>query len=340
MGPAGGLMKKILVFTDAWYPQVSGVVTCWDNVKRELCSMGHEVKLVSPYDFKIRFDLPAYSEIAQPVDLWNVFKIVGDFKPDVVHITTPEGAVGWAGKLYCYFTNKPFTTSYHTKIPEYVKMYAGIPLRVSYLYEKNVHRNARKVLVTTKSMKEELGSFGFNEDKMVVWSRGVNLEKFSPRNKIDLGIKGPILMYVGRVSIEKDLELFLDCKVPGTKVIVGDGPHLKYLKNKYRDVIFTGYKFGDELYRYYASADVFVFPSSSDTFGLVLLEAIASGTPVAALNVPGPKDVLEEGVNGYFRGGLENSIVKCLSLDRNVVAESAQKWSWRRCAEIFIESVT
>lgn len=332
-------MSNILIFTDAWYPQVNGVVTCYSNIKKELEVLGHTVKICSPKDFKYTISLPTYSEIKQPLDLWSVFSIVGDFAPDYVHIATPEGLVGWAGKLFCKTTQRTYSTSYHTKIPEYIKIRTGIPLCLTYLYERFMHKSSKRILVTTNSMKEELATFGLPRNKMAIWLRGVDLDKFSPMNRKDLEFKHPILLYVGRVSVEKNIESFLDSKVEGTKIVVGDGPYLNYLKNKYKDAIFTGYKFGTELSILYASADVFVFTSSTDTFGLVLLEAISSGTPVAAFDVPGPKDIIEKGVNGYLEGSIEDSINKCLLLDRRLVVESSTKWSWKNCTKTFLDSL-
>jgi glycosyltransferase involved in cell wall biosynthesis len=326
---------NILIFTDAWLPQTNGVVTCYINTIKEL-EKKHKVIIISPQDFKYTIPVPSYPEIKIPIDIWSVFKILKDFNPNLIHIATPDATVGLAGKLYCFLKNKKYTTSYHTRLPEYIAERYPIPKFLIYYYERFCHSGSKNILVTTESMKDELKQHGFNSNKMSIWPRGVNLEKYNQKNRVEL-FKRPVFLYVGRVSVEKNLEKFLNCDIEGTKVIVGDGPQLQQLIRKYPNVIFTGYKFGKELQQLYASSDVFVFPSLTDTFGIVLLEAIASGTPVASYDVTGPKDIIINGVNGYRGSDLKECIEKCLLLDRNIVSKSANIWTWESCTNIFFK---
>lgn len=329
---------KILIVTDAWHPQINGVVRTLENTGRELEKKGHIVKFLTPQNVLFRtFPLPSYPEIKLP---WNVWRVPDAFKvydPDVVHIAT-EGTLGVAARMYCYKHNIPTTSSYHTKIPEYIQeRFSFVPLELGRKYMRWLHKHNEKVLVTTPSMKEELEQWNLHQN-LIVWRRGVDLEMFNPKYRNRLGqYDHPVLLYVGRVSVEKNLNAFLSLPTNlGHKVIVGDGPDKSKLLFKHPEVTFTGYKHGHELASIYANADVFVFPSKSDTFGLVMLEAMASGTPVAAYPVTGPKDVIINGVNGFMDENLQLAVEHALNIDRSYVRTHTEvHYSWEQCAATF-----
>lgn len=329
---------KILIVTDAWHPQVNGVVRTLDEVGKELVKMGHEVSYITP-DLFSTIPTPSYPEIRLAVNVWKVPTMIREARADVVHIAT-EGPLGATARMYCAIKKIPFTTSYHTKMPEYVHMrYPFIPESFMYAYMKWLHKPSRAILVTTDSMKRELTEHGF-KNNLVVWSRGVNYDVFNDVGHINHD-DTKVLLYVGRVSVEKNIEAFLDVKVNDVvKIVVGDGPkqYVDQLKAKYKDVPFVGYKTGNELAHFVKNADVFVFPSKSDTFGIVMIEATACGTPVAAYPVTGPIDFIVNDVNGYMDDDLSFAIQKCLHVNRNKCADyTKQNYSWKRCAEIFLE---
>jgi len=331
---------KILIVTDAWDPQVNGVVKTLQATGKELEKKGHEVVYLTPSHPKFKtFPTPSYPEIRLVWNLWHVGKIIKEIKPDAIHIAT-EGTLGMAARTFCYRKKLPITSSYHTKTPEYInKRLPWFPLSWGYRFMRWLHRDSRAVLVTTESMKKELDAWSLHP-KMVVWSRGVDLELFNPDirwNKPPHHLNS--LVYVGRVSVEKNLEAFLDLNIPNSnKIIVGDGPDRKQLEEKYTDAQFIGYRHGEELAKCFADADVFVFPSKTDTFGIVMIEANACGTPVAAYPVTGPKDFVENGVNGFLEENLDDAILKCLSLNRDDIRKFAEEnYAWSHSAEIFEE---
>ena len=329
---------KILIVTDAWYPQINGVVRTLEHTGKELEKMGDEVVYLTPNEpgFKT-FGLPSYPEIRMPWNVWKVGRIIRNIKPDAIHIAT-EGTLGMAARSFCYFHKIPITSSYHTKTPEYIKArWPQFPLAWGYWFMRWLHKDSRAVLVTTESMKQELDSWSLH-DNMVVWTRGADLELFNPNlreNKPPAHMRK--LLYVGRVSVEKNLEALLDLKIPNTvKVIVGDGPDRERLEKAYPDAHFTGYKAGLELAKEYADADVFVFPSKTDTFGIVMIEANACGTPIAAFPVTGPKDYVVQGVNGYLYDDLEYAVQKALEMSRDVVHKFVEEnYSWKKTAHVF-----
>jgi glycosyltransferase involved in cell wall biosynthesis len=328
---------KISLVTDTW-DNINGVVTTLRNTVKNLESMGHKVQVIEPSQFRT-LPAPGYPEVRLSWDIWRVGKMLADFKPDAIHIAT-EGPLGLAARWYCKVDrmNLPHNTSYHTKFPEYLNEYCGLPINWGYWLIRWFHKFSTKVLVTTDSMHDELSARGFH--RLAVWKRGVDRTLFSPdRRTIDRPAK-PILLCVSRASREKGLDDFCSLTVEGTKILVGDGPYLDELKSRYPDVIFTGYKSGESLADYYANADVFVFPSTTDTFGVVMLEAISSGTPIAAYPVTGPVDVVEEGINGSLDIDLHNAVIKALACDRNRVAHSADRWDWRSCTETFLTNLT
>ena len=329
-------MKQIAIFTDSWYPLVNGVVTTLQHIADELREQGYDVLVFHPGLCSKTFKCPSYPEIMlawRPhVHIKQFFK---DYQPQAVHIAT-EGPVGYAARKWCIDNGKPFTTSYHTKFPEYVRARYPIPLSFTYRYLRIFHSEATATLVTTDSIKKELEERKFKN--LITWGRGVDTKKFAFKP----GEDNHSLIYVGRVSIEKNIEEFLKLGINGyKKVVVGDGPDLPELKKKYPHVDFQGYKKGDDLVKAYQDASIFVFPSKTDTFGLVMLEANACGLPVAAYPVPGPIDVVQNGVNGYLNDDLGSAVLQAIN---RVKPEScrafAEKHSWNSCAKIFLDTLT
>lgn len=336
---------NILIITDATTPQVNGVVTTLQNVTYELKNMGHVVHWLDHRLYRV-FSLPTYREIDVAWTIWNTGKFIREYinnkRVEAIHIATPEGPIGLSAKIYLDKHNIPYTTSYHTKFPEYVnKRFPFIPTNLVYKFARWVHAGASSTLVTTPSMEKELISRRF--DNLVVWTRGVDTELFRPLpERSDILDPELNLLYVGRVSVEKNLEVLMKMADDWTNVtIVGDGPDRKRLEEKYPNVSFVGYKHGEELAKYYAEADVFVFPSKTDTFGLVMLEAAACGTPVAAYPVPGPIDIIEYGVNGCLDDDLKRAIemAEALCVRDKVRQHTVKNYSWKKCAEIFANNM-
>ncbi len=333
------LAHRIMIVTDAWEPQVNGVVTTLSKVARELREMGCELEIVAPSDGYRTLPLITYSEIKLAIGARDdVEERFLAFAPDAVHIAT-EGTLGWDARAICLKHKFPFTTSYHTQFPEYVTArFWWVPLWAGYRYMHAFHDKSGRIMVATPTMMERLIAHGFKN--VTAWSRGVETDLFHP-NKRDVengvykGLKRPIWAYIGRVAVEKNLDAFLSTPLEGTKVIVGDGPARADLMARYPDAVFPGVKFGDELARHYADADVFVFPSLTDTFGLVLLEAMATGTPVAAFPAPGPIDILPGTGAGVVDKDLRAACLAALRLDRATTRRVAEGYSWRACAEAF-----
>jgi glycosyltransferase involved in cell wall biosynthesis len=294
--------------------------------------MGHEVRLVTPEGF-LTVPCPSYPSIR--LALFPVRKLSGlinEFAPHAIHIAT-EGPLGHAAKVYCRKRSLNFTTSFHTQFPEYIRLRAPVPVDWSYAYLRQFHRSAKRTLVPTQSQKERLVQRGFSN--VEVWGRGVDTEIFRPGADLFSDLPGPVFLNMGRVAVEKNITVFLEMELPGSKVVVGDGPDLLELKRKYPQVVFTGFKFGEELARHLASADVFVFPSLTDTFGIVLLESMACGVPVAAYPVTGPRDVVLNGITGILDDDLRNAALAALQLDPASCLEYARSHSWRKCTEVF-----
>ena len=285
---------RIAIATDAWLPQVNGVVTTLRHTIAELERIGHTMKLITAERLRT-FAYPTYPEIRLAVAPGpHVARWIDDFEPDAVHVAT-EGPIGLAARRHCMRTGRPFTTSYHTQFPEFIHARCRLPLSISYRWVRWFHNPACAVMVATPSVQERLERAGFRNIER--WSRGVDPAVFkpAPRQRLD---GRPIFLYVGRVAIEKNIADFLKLDLPGTKWVVGDGPDRPSLQARFPDVAFHGAKFGAELAHFYQQADVFVFPSRTDTFGLVLIEAMACGTPVAAYPVMGPKDVIADPAAG------------------------------------------
>jgi glycosyltransferase involved in cell wall biosynthesis len=331
---------RILLATDAWEPQVNGVVRTLTRIVAELRDMGDEVEVISPDQFP-SFPLPTYPEIKLAVGAYEkVQDKFKSFEPEAIHIAT-EGPIGLAARRICIEWKLPFTTSYHTRFPEYVSARLPVPLAAGYAYMKWFHKPSGRLMVATPTLRDELARHGFRN--LSQWSRGVDTEVFRPPLAGDPdpyeGLQRPIFLNVGRVAVEKNIEAFVSLGLPGTKVVVGDGPQREELAARYPEVVFVGAKFGAELSAYFAGADAFVFPSLTDTFGLVLLEAMASGTPVAAFSAPGPIDLIPGSGAGFVApgqsDGLREACLACLELDREAVRAFAEQFSWPACAEEF-----
>lgn len=323
---------RILIVSDAWLPQVNGVVTSLQALVRELRGLGHQVKLLSPQDFRAR-PCPTYAEIPLVWDLWRVGPAIRDFRPDCVHLAT-EGPLGWAARRWLNKRGLAFSSAIHTRFPEYIHTrWPRIPLAWGYAYLRAFHRPSQAVLVTTDRLRDEFAAWGMG--RLALWRKGVATELFHPGVRED-GEKPPVFLYVGRIAPEKNLKAFLDLDLPGEKQVVGDGPQREALQAAYPQVRFLGYHHGEALAERYRQASVLVFPSRTDTYGLVMLEALACGTPVAAFPVPGPLDVLEPGVTGVMDEQLGTACLAALALDRSLCAERARCQSWRASALEFL----
>jgi glycosyltransferase involved in cell wall biosynthesis len=332
---------RILLATDAWEPQVNGVVRTLTRTIAECRAMGHEVEVISPDQFKT-FPLPTYPEIKLAMGAYEpVQERFKAFEPEAIHIAT-EGPIGLAARRICLEWKLPFTTSYHTKFPEYVSARLPLPLSAGYAYMRWFHKPSGRLMVATPTMREELTRQGFRN--ISPWTRGVDTQVFKPGlEPVFEDLQRPVWLYVGRIAVEKNIEAFLDLDLPGTKVLVGDGPQREELIEKHPEAVFAGARFGDELARYYSDADVFIFPSLTDTFGLVILEAMASGTPVAAFTAPGPADIIPGSGAGVLapgqETGLKEACLDALKLDRKAVRAFAERFSWRASAEEFVRNL-
>lgn len=326
---------RILIATDAWHPQVNGVVVTYARLAQEIEALGGAVAFITPGEF-FTLPCPTYPEIKLALLGTNsVAKRVDSFKPDYIHIAT-EGPIGLMTRSYCLKHKHPFTTSYHTRFPEYVSARFPVPEAWGYAIQRRFHNRGNGLMVATQSLAQELDDKGFTN--ILHWSRGVDTALFYPRD-VRLFGPGPVFLYVGRVAIEKNIEAFINADLPGKKVVVGDGPQLDVLSKAHKDVIFTGAKKGEELAQHFASADVFVFPSLTDTFGIVIIEALASGLPVAAYPVTGPKDILIEGQNGVLSNDLAAAARMALELDPDACRQHAKVYSWSNSAHQFLRNI-
>jgi glycosyltransferase involved in cell wall biosynthesis len=326
---------RILVATDAWRPQVNGVVRTYERLETELSDLGVRMEILSPAEFRT-IPCPTYPEIHLSLPGFrHVRERIAAHRPDAIHIAT-EGPVGWMTRRWCRRHRVPFTTAFHTRFPEYLKARFGLPLGWTYAVQRRFHNAGAGVMVASPSMAEELRQRGFA--RLMPWTRGVYTELFRPRPIRRFG-DGPVFLYAGRIAVEKNLDAFLRLDLPGRKVVVGSGPMLAELTARYPDVLFTGKQTGETLAESYASADVFVFPSLTDTFGIVLLEAMASGVPVAAFPVTGPVDNVIDGVTGALDDDLRKACLDALELDRSRVREHARQFSWEATARLFLENI-
>jgi len=326
---------RILIVSDAWHPQVNGVVRTMTTVVSELKAMGHVVDVIGPDRF-CTVPCPTYPDIALSIlPRRTLVRMIKDFEPDALHIAT-EGPLGQAARRWALRTGFRFTTAFHTRFAEYLHARTRIPVRPVYAWMRRFHDAGAGTMVATRSLQDELTSRGFSHVRP--WSRGVDLSLFKPEPRENWELPRPIFTYVGRVAVEKNIGAFLDLELPGSKVVVGGGPQLASLRREYPVVTFTGPRFGEALARAYAGSDVFVFPSLTDTFGLVILESLACGTPVAAFPVTGPKDVLGGAVGcvGAINTDLRQAALDALHADRTACRAHAERYSWRACAELFL----
>lgn len=326
-----GRAPTVLVVTDAWRPQLNGVVHTLEELARSIAEEGVEVVFLTPEKFAT-VPLPSYPEIR--LALASSRRVLAEIEavaPDYIHIAT-EGPLGMAARRACLGRRLPFTTAYHTRFPEFISARLPIPESWSYWWLRRFHNAGEGMMVATKSLGAEMAARGFVRIKR--WSRGVDTKQFDPSKRRDLGLPRPIFLNVGRVAVEKNLPAFLGLDLPGSKVVVGDGPDLAMLRQRYPDVHFLGRKTGEELASVYASADVFVFPSRTDTFGNVMLEALASGVPVAAFPVTAPRDVL--GDAGALSEDLREAALAALDIPKDVALSRAATYSWRACALEFL----
>ena len=344
---AGAAAMRLLIVTDAWHPQVNGVVRTVDTVTEHLMRSGDTVEVIGPDRFRT-LPLPSYPEIRiVPWPRRRLQRLVDAFAPDAIHIAT-EGPLGWAMRSICLKRGWPFTTSFHTRFPEYLQARTGLPPGLAWAMLRRFHAAGSGVFAATASLRAELHQRGFTN--LRAWTRGVALEQFRPGGAetgvTDPGVTEtgvtdpwadlprPVSLYVGRVAVEKNIEAFLQLDLPGSKVVVGDGPQRAALQRRFPEVHFAGWRQGRELAEAYAGADVFVFPSVTDTFGLVLLEAMACGTPVAAFPVTGPLDVVAPGT-GALSQDLRSAVLAALECDRAACRRHAEGFSWQACAETF-----
>ncbi|MCS0504158.1 glycosyltransferase family 1 protein [Ancylobacter sp. GSK1Z-4-2] len=338
-------MMRILIATDAWTPQVNGVVRSLQNTAREAATLGAEITFLTPGDFRT-VPMPTYPEIRLAVATPSkVARRIDEIGADFVHIAT-EGPVGIMARRWCTGRGQIFTTSYHTRFPEYLAARAPVPQKLSYAWLRRFHNAGAGIMVSTPTLETELRGRGFHN--IMRWSRGVDAQLFRPRGEDELDpivrdLPRPIFVSVGRVAVEKNLGAFLGLDLPGSKVVVGDGPALGSLRAQFPDAHFLGMKEGEALARIYAAADVFVFPSLTDTFGIVLLEALASGLPVAAFPVTGPNDVIatapQSAPVGVLDADLRRAALAALDIDRADARAYALGYSWRACTEQFLGNI-
>lgn len=328
---------KVMIVTDAWLPQVNGVVTTLGKIGEGLNRLGHEVRFVTPLQFK-SIPCPTYPEIRLSLMPYNgVSRQIEEFSPDAIHIAT-EGPLGIAARRYCLKRKIAFTSAFHTRFAEYVHARFRVPVHLTYRWLRHFHAPARAVMVPTPSVQRDLEARGFSNT--VAWTRGVDTVTFSPGERKALTTERPIYLYVGRVAVEKNIEAFLKLDLDGSKWVVGEGPSRAQLQRRYPDVRFDGIKTAAELANYYRAADVFVFPSLTDTFGLVMLEALACGTPVAAFPVLGPIDVIGNSGAGVLHEDLEVACRRALEIPRQKARQYAEQFSWQASIDQFIEHLT
>ncbi|MFA6548013.1 MAG: glycosyltransferase family 1 protein [Candidatus Magasanikbacteria bacterium] len=333
-------MKKIVIVTDGWKPQISGVVRSLEKTMEILKKNDFEVILIHPGLFR-NFPVFFYPEVRLSVFAKKkIDKIITKEKPDFVHIAT-EGTLGLAARMVCLHKKIKFTTAYHTHIPLYLKVRTGFLFNSTYAYLRWFHRTTQALMVSTQSLKDELELHGFK--KIVLCPLGVDTDFFKrdsgQKNEIE-NYQSPVFVFCGRVAIEKNVKEFLDCDLPGTKLIIGDGPQRKELEKEYgKKAVFVGYQKGEDLVKLLSACDVFVFPSYTDTFGLVVLEALACGVPVAAHNVMGPRDIITHGVDGFVGDDLTSAALACINLSREKCREKALRFSWEESVKSFITNL-
>ncbi len=338
IAPAGPVPASIAIVTDAWHPQTNGVVRTLSTTCDTLRAWGHEVTVISPEGYP-SMPAPTYPEIRLALTAPGaVGRQLAKIAPEAVHIAT-EGPLGFAARRYCLSRKVPFTTAYHTQFPDYLARRTGLPASAFWPYIRWFHRPAKAIMVATETIRAQLRDQGLTQ--LSNWSRGVDLTCFSPHAPAPpeyAGLQGPILLYVGRIAVEKNIEAFLACPYPGTKVVVGDGPARAALAAKFPDALFLGKRTGTDLAGCYAGADVFVFPSRTDTFGLVMIEALACGTPVAAFPVAGPLDIVTDDV-GALSEDLTRAIDAARYCDRGRCTTYGASFSWEAATRQFLSGL-
>src|SRR5450432_2032988 len=327
---------RILVATDAWHPQVNGVVRTLTTMADAAGALGVEVSFLTPQSFRT-FAMPSYPDLrlALPYQA-KIARLIAEARPDSIHIAT-EGPIGLSVRRYCRKNQLPFTTSFHTRFPEYISARLPIPEAWIWTALRAFHGPSQAVMAATPALAGELRARGFRN--VVLWPRGVDASQFHPR-PVDLELPRPVFLCVGRVAVEKNLEAFLDLDLPGSKVIVGDGPARAALARDYPQAVFLGAREGEALAEAYAAADVFVFPSRTDTFGLVLLEALASGLPVAAFPVTGPRDVIGAAPVGALNEDLREACLAALKISPQACLEFAAGHTWEASARSFVDNIS
>lgn len=336
--PDGFNPLRIMIISDAWEPQVNGVVRTLRTTVAELRKAGKTVEVIGPNQFKT-IPLPFYPEIKLALfPSRKIARLIKDFKPDALHIAT-EGPLGIAARAYAVREKINFTTAFHTRFAEYLEARTKIPARLTYKWLRWFHAPSAAVMVATPSLHEDLAHRGFKN--LCSWSRGVDLALFQPTPRQEWPYARPIFIYVGRVAVEKNLRAFLELDLPGSKLIIGDGPQRKTLERDFPTAHFAGAQHGSALAAAYAGGDIFVFPSKTDTFGLVVLEALASGLPVAAYPVTGPKDILQAAPYpvGVLDEDLKIACLNALTIERSHCRPYAEEFSWKACAERFVENL-
>lgn len=335
-------MKKILLVTDAWTPQVNGVVRVLEKTTELLKKENFEVKIIHPAMFRT-LPMPFYREIRLALFARKKVKdIIHSEKPDHIHIAT-EGPLGLASRAICIKEKIKFSTSYHTHFARYVRIYSFPPIgllleKITYSYIRWFHNASEKVMVGSESLKNDIQTHGVK--RIVLWPLGVDVENFERKNfESPIKLNKPVFSYFGRLAKEKNVEEFFNCTLPGTKLVIGDGPQKNLWQKKYPNVVFVGYKTGKDLVNWLSVCDVLIFPSKTDTFGLVIIEAMACGIPVAAHDVTGPKDIITNGIDGFLDENLSKAAVSCLSLKPEKCREKALKFSWNNSIKAFIENL-
>lgn len=330
---------RLTIVTDAWHPQVNGVVRSIEATNRELTAMGVTISMITPANYR-SLPMPTYREIRLSLARYRqVARAIEEQGPDYIHIAT-EGPLGLWARRWCLKHGMPFSTSYHTRFPEYVAARLPIPIGWLYAYIRWFHNKGGACMVATESLRRELAAKGLED--LCLWSRGINTKLFHPRPRQEtpFGLKRPLFVTIGRVAVEKNLTAFLDLDLPGSKLVVGDGPARAQLQATYPHVLFIGVKFGEELATAYAQADVFVFPSKTDTFGNTILEALASGIPVAAFPVTGPLDIIPPDSNaGVLDADLGTACLRALECSPTAARALAETYSWRAATLQFLDNV-
>jgi glycosyltransferase involved in cell wall biosynthesis len=331
---SGARSLRILIVSDAWHPQVNGVVRTLSTVVRLLNEAGHTALVIGPDQFRT-VPCPTYPDIRLALFPGpHLRRLIDAFRPDAMHIAT-EGPLGLAARALALRRGWQFSTAFHTRFPEYVQARIRLPASLSYAWLRRFHNAGEGIMVATTSLGEELARRGYNNIR--AWSRGVDVDLFTPEPADPFeGLARPVFVCIGRVAVEKNIRAFLTLDLPGSKVVVGDGPLRAALQREFPDVHFTGARYGAALSASYAGADVFVFPSLTDTFGLVMLESLACGTPVAAFPVTGPRDVIAEAPVGRIDADLRRAALGALEVDRSLCRPFAERHSWEACTQLFL----